>query len=157
MFKVLHICSAHIIKAVSQSIGRKTSVKGLKEFATFAFARLQNSTPLTTALKIFHSLCIVLTGKHNTDTAQGNLKTMQDLKNKCNIPDIEKVEDSPLPQEEDDEERRNARTIMGESPFTHHFKKVFEEAQNDLETEDGRGTNKEENPYFCPGVVDVLF
>ncbi len=48
-------------------------------------------------------------------------------------------------------------TIMGESPFTHHFKKVFEEAQNDLETEDGKSTNKEENPFFCPGVVDVLF
>lgn len=37
-FTVLHLCSAHIIKAVSQGIGRKTSDKGLKDFATFVFA-----------------------------------------------------------------------------------------------------------------------
>lgn len=40
-FTVLHICSAHVLKAVSQSFGRKTADKGLKDFATFAFARFE--------------------------------------------------------------------------------------------------------------------
>ncbi|KAF3832195.1 hypothetical protein F7725_025860 [Dissostichus mawsoni] len=61
MFTVLQICSAHVLKAVAQSIGRKTADKGLKEFASFAFARLQNATSMTTALTIFRSLFGIVT------------------------------------------------------------------------------------------------
>lgn len=135
-FTVLHLCSAHMLKAVAQSIRRKTDDKGLKEFATFAFARLQNSTSMTTALQIFRSLCAVLIGKHNTSTVQNNLKAMQDLIKESKIPNMEeteKLEGRPLAQEEEDEERRNALTIVGQSPFTYKFKKVVEEVQGELE------------------------
>lgn len=101
MYTVLHICSAHVLKAVTQSIGRKTSDKGLKDFATFGFARLQNTTPMTTALNIFRSLCAVLMGKHKTNVVMIHLNTLQDLIKKCNIPDMEETEmlqDSPLAQ-----------------------------------------------------------
>ncbi|KAF3833225.1 hypothetical protein F7725_026890 [Dissostichus mawsoni] len=141
MLTVLHICSAHVLKAVAQSIGRKTADKGLKEFATFAFARLQNATSMTTALKIFHSLCTVLIGKHNSNTVLIHLKAMKDFIKECRIPDMEegnKLGVSPLTQEEDDEERRNAHTIVGRSPFTYEFRKVMEEVQGELET---RGRN----------------
>lgn len=87
------------------SIGRKTADKGLKDFATFA--RLQNTTSMTTALKIFHSLCTVLIGKHNTSNVLTNLKDIQDLVREHKIPDMEKTEnlqDSPLAQEDDVEE-----------------------------------------------------
>ncbi|KAF3837193.1 hypothetical protein F7725_004657 [Dissostichus mawsoni] len=154
MLTVLHICSAHVLKAVAQSIGRKTADKGLKEFATFAFARLQNATSMTTALKIFRSLCTVLIGKHNSNTVLIHLKAMKDFIKECRIPDMEegnKLGVSPLTQEEDDEERRNAHTIVGRSPFTYEFRKVMEEVQGELEKEE------DENPYFCPGIVDVLF
>ncbi|KAK2841231.1 hypothetical protein Q7C36_012810 [Tachysurus vachellii] len=98
---------------------------------------------MTTALKIFRSLCTVLIGKHDTIT----------------IPDIEDLEDnlhnSPLTQEEDEEDRTNARTIVGRFPFTYEFKKVLKEVQEQLEKEET--TNNKENAYFCPGIVDVLF
>ncbi|KAF3837194.1 hypothetical protein F7725_004658 [Dissostichus mawsoni] len=139
MLTVLHICSAHVLKAVAQSIGRKTADKGLKEFATFAFARLQNATSMTTALKIFRSLCTVLIGKHNSNTVLIHLKAMKDFIKECRIPDMEegnKLGVSPLTQEEDDEERRNAHTIVGRSPFTYEFRKVMEEVQGELENEE---------------------
>ncbi|KAF3844719.1 hypothetical protein F7725_007882, partial [Dissostichus mawsoni] len=139
MLTVLHICSAHVLKAVAQSIGRKTVDKGLKEFETFAFARLQNATSMTTALKIFRSLCTVLIGKHNSNTVLIHLKAMKDFIKECRIPDMEegnKLGDSPLTQEEDDEERRNAHTIVGRSPFTYEFRKVMEEVQGELEKEE---------------------
>ncbi|KAF0039273.1 hypothetical protein F2P81_007508 [Scophthalmus maximus] len=160
VFSVLHICSAHVLKAVAQSINRRTADKGLKDFATFAFARLQNTTSLTAALKIFHSLCTVLTGKKNTNIVKSNLKIMQDIIKKSKILDMEdteKIEESPLSQEEDDEERRNSRTIVGRSPFTSAFQKVFDEVQGQLENEDAETPLAEKNPYFCPGIVDVLF
>ncbi|KAJ4919976.1 hypothetical protein JOQ06_025917 [Pogonophryne albipinna] len=55
---------------------------------------------------------------------------MKDFRKECRIPDMEegdKLGDSPLTQEEDDEERRNAHTIVGRSPFTYEFRKVMEE------------------------------
>ena len=157
MFTVLHICSAHVLKAVAQSIGRKTADKGLKDFATFAFARLQNSTSMTTALQIFRLLCTVLTGKHKTNKVLDSLKALKDLikEDKApNMEDTEKLKDTPLAQEEDDEDRRNAHTIVGRSPFTSEFKKVFEEVQAEHEKET---PYCEENPYFCPAIVDVLY
>ncbi len=125
-FTVLHLCSAHVLKAVTQSIERKTADKGLKDFATFVFARLQNSTSMSTALKIFRTLCTVLLGKHNTNIVMLNVKAMQDFIKQCKIPDIEetdKLSDCPLAQEEDDDDRTNAQTIVGRSPFTYEFKK----------------------------------
>ena len=92
MFTVLHICPANMLKAVTQLIGRNTKDKGLKEFATFAFARLQNTTSMTTALKMFRSLCIVLLGKHKTNNVQISLKAMQDFIKECRVPDMEETD-----------------------------------------------------------------
>jgi len=114
---------------------------------------------MTAALKIFCSLCTVLTGKYNKETVLCNLKVMQDLIKKCNIPDMEeneKLDDSPLAQEEDDEERRNAHTIVGRSPFTYDFKRVLEAVQRELEKTDAESPRDEKNPYFCPGIGDIL-
>ncbi|KAI4790433.1 hypothetical protein KUCAC02_034627, partial [Chaenocephalus aceratus] len=85
---------------------------------------------MTTALQIFRSLCTVLLGKHNSNTVLIHLKAMKDFIKECRIPDMEegdKLGDCPLTQEEDDEERRNAHTIVGRSPFTYEFRKVMEE------------------------------
>ena len=71
--------------AQSCHFGRKTADRGLKDFATFAFARLQNTASMTTALKIFCSLCTVLICKHNSNTVRVELKTTQDLIKKCKI------------------------------------------------------------------------
>ncbi len=69
----------------------------------------------------------------------------------------DKLSDCPLAQEEDDDDRTNAQTIVGRSPFTYEFKKVLKEVQGVLEKEDSESTHKEENAYFCPGILDVLF
>ncbi|KAI4826122.1 hypothetical protein KUCAC02_021769 [Chaenocephalus aceratus] len=85
---------------------------------------------MTTALNIFRSLCTVLIGKHNSNAVLIHLKAKKDFIKECRITDMEegdKLGDSPLTQEEDDEERRNAHTIVGRSPFTYEFRKVMEE------------------------------
>ncbi|KAK0134959.1 hypothetical protein N1851_029228 [Merluccius polli] len=74
----MHLCAAHVLKAVSQLVAKKTNDRGLKEFVVFAFARLQNSTSLVTALKLFRSLCTVLMAKYKV-TIQNEVKALQDL------------------------------------------------------------------------------
>lgn len=54
---VLHLCSAHILKAISVSFTNKVKDKGLKEFATHCVALMINSTSLNSALQIFGDVC----------------------------------------------------------------------------------------------------
>ncbi len=82
------------------------------------------------SLEEFCNICICQVAKHYlNDHSTANLpltvwKTQhQNCPEKpCKIPDMDetkKLEDSPLTQEGDDEERRNAHTIVGRSLFTH--------------------------------------
>lgn len=106
VYSASHLLCTRAQKLSLSQLGEKHQPKGLKDFATFGFARLQNTTPMTTALNIFRSLCAVLMGKHKTNVVMIHLNTLQDLIKKCNIPDMEETEmlqDSPLAQEEDDE------------------------------------------------------
>ncbi|KAI9543213.1 hypothetical protein NQZ68_011524 [Dissostichus eleginoides] len=74
---------------------------------------------------------------------------MKDFIKECRIPDMEegnKLGDSPLTQEEDDEERRNAHTIVGRSPFTYEFRKVMEESSTDGKNSSNDPTSKGSKP-----------
>ncbi|KAI9517788.1 hypothetical protein NQZ68_000957 [Dissostichus eleginoides] len=74
---------------------------------------------------------------------------MKDFIKECRIPDMEegnKLGDSPLTQEEDDEERRNAHTIVGRSPFTYEFRKVMEESSTDVKNSSNDPTSKGSKP-----------
>ncbi len=74
---VLHICSAHILKAVRQAICRQTDDKGLRDFATFAFARLQNASNMTESTIVFHALCALLTTPQNTKLVNESLCVLE--------------------------------------------------------------------------------
>ncbi len=54
------------------------------------------------------------------------------------------------------EDRRHAATITGRSPFTAYFQQAMQEVK---EQEAGEDTClvKEDNPYFCPGIITLLF
>lgn len=47
------LCSAHIIKAVSNTVSHRTDDPGLREFVTFVFARIQNTVSLQSGQDIF--------------------------------------------------------------------------------------------------------
>lgn len=63
-FTVLHLCSAHILKAVGQGFGKKTINNGLKEIATFCFALFLNITSFFEALDVFRHVCVCFSN-HN--------------------------------------------------------------------------------------------
>lgn len=61
-FTVLHLCAAHVLKAVSQGIGQKAGDKSVKEYATYCFAALQTSS-IHTAVTLFYHICVVFLSK----------------------------------------------------------------------------------------------
>ncbi len=76
---VLHICSAHILKAVRQAICRQTDDKGLRDFATFAFTRLQNASNMTESTIVFRALCALLTTPQNTKLVKESLCVLESV------------------------------------------------------------------------------
>ncbi|KAK9961941.1 hypothetical protein ABG768_007335 [Culter alburnus] len=147
---VLHLCSAHIIKAVQGAIGRKTTDKGLKEFATHCVAQLMNTTSLQRALDIFKCMCYVFYTKSNTQCVNQSLQTLQDHIRGIIIPedtlDEKQAVDDYIPPE--------AKTILARSPFTKEFGSVLEAvmAIEDPELENEMDNNK----YHCPEILDIL-
>ncbi|XP_059386114.1 uncharacterized protein LOC132120908 [Carassius carassius] len=147
---VLHLCSAHIIKAVQGAIGKKTTDKGLKEFATHCVAQLINSKSLKRAVEIFKCMCHVFYTKQNTKCVNQCLKQLHDHISGIIIPedtlDVKPPVDDYIPPE--------AKTILARSPFTKEFDSVLDTVMcnEDPEKETDIGNNK----YHCPGILDFL-
>ncbi|XP_051722783.1 uncharacterized protein LOC127497967 [Ctenopharyngodon idella] len=76
---VLHLCAAHVIKAVSSAFGRKTDDKGLQNMATYVFARMQNTVNLDDALAIFRPFCIVFLARHVSKNVTESLEFLEGL------------------------------------------------------------------------------
>ncbi len=147
---VLHLCSAHIIKAVQGAIGRRTTDKGLKEFATHCVAQLINTTSLKRAVDIFKCMCHVFYTKANTQCVNQCLQQLHDhirgIKNSEDTLDKKQAVDDYIPPE--------AKTILARSPFTKEFAGVLDAVMSieDPEEETEMGNNK----YYCPGILDIL-
>ncbi|KAL0148728.1 hypothetical protein M9458_055906, partial [Cirrhinus mrigala] len=97
-FTVLHLCSSHILKAVCQSFARKTNNKALKEYATYCFALLINSSSLEEATDVFFDMSILFTSADDTDTVKA-AKANLDMKIMQHKPNT--TVDEITPQEDD--------------------------------------------------------
>ena len=150
-FTVLHLCSAHIMKAVSQAFGRKTGDRGIQEYATFSFAYLLNCTSMQVAHEVFYHMCVLFDAEEYTHLVKQS-KTYLD---KCvlKIQDIKLEESGHVMGEEESNTDKSANSAVGKSPFTHAFQVRRDQAQCDILSEDAVGIN---NHYLCPGVINVL-
>lgn len=73
-FTVLHLGSAHIMKAVSPAFGKKTGDRGTQEYATFSFAFLLNCTSMQVAIGVFYHVCAFwCRGVHSFGTTEQNI------------------------------------------------------------------------------------
>lgn len=54
------------------------------------------------------------------------------------------------------EDRTHATTISGKSPFYAFFQQIMKEVKEEM-VDDDTGLATEDNPYFCPGILTVLF
>ncbi|XP_030590058.1 uncharacterized protein LOC115783395 [Archocentrus centrarchus] len=149
-FTVLHLCSAHIVKAVTQAFGRKTSDRGIQEYATFCFAYLLNCQSMQLAIEVFYNMCVLFDAKECTHL----VKTSQTYLNSC-ISQSKKNKDGESQYVSEAEEMitDKSNSIVGTSPFTHTFQVIRDQAECDFLSDDSANIK---NHYFCPGIIDVL-
>ncbi|XP_027888726.1 uncharacterized protein LOC114154119 isoform X2 [Xiphophorus couchianus] len=149
-FTVLHLCSAHIMKAVTQAFGKKTRDRGLKEYASYCFASLLNCNNLQLAMEVFYNMCVLFDAKHCNPLVQ----TSQAYLNSCiSNNKSEKDEDGQHTAEAQHSKSDKSNSIIANSPFTKTFQVLRDQAQVDILSEESEIT---ENHYCCPGIVDVL-
>ncbi|KAG1959341.1 hypothetical protein F2P79_007101 [Pimephales promelas] len=151
-YTVLHICSAHILKAVRQAISRETDDKGLRDFATYAFARLQNASSMTESRTVFRAFCALLTTPQNTNLVKESLCVLESVISRSRE---HRLEDTTQSEDWESKERRHAMTIIGRSPFSACFQQIVKEVKEEV-AGDEKCLAKEDNPYFCPGILTVL-
>ena len=155
---ILHLCSAHIIKAVSNTVSRKTDDPGLREFVTFVFARIQNTVSLQSGQEIFKHLCTVLLAEHVHPNVHQSLDFLQQLIAKGNNPTLEDGDiDSESQSGWEEEEQKRAQTIVGRSPYTQRFQEAFQEAQATIGEAEEDENGHQPNRYHCPEILKVLF
>ena len=147
---VLHLCSAHILKAVSVSFSRKTSDKGLKEFANHCVAQLINSSSLNSALDFFGHMGRVFGTRLSTQDVTKSLDVIKTcIKTKSNKDDssIQSMKPQPEPP-------KRAKAVLANSPF----RCLFENVLQNIKKSDGQDVNEncEKNPYYCPDILNVL-
>ena len=125
-FSVLHLCSAHIVKAVSQGFGKRTQDKGLKEYATYCFALLLNSTSMGEALPVFQHMCVLFASMEDGDLVKL-------AKNTKSISHAKHIKAENVEEDSEDqfhgEMNIRAKTVSGQSPFTRDFQAVHQKAQ----------------------------
>jgi len=147
---VLHLCSAHILKAVSVSFSRKTSDKGLREFANHCVAHLVNSSNLDSAVNFFAHMGRIFGSKLSSQDATKSLEFIKTcIKSKSNQGD----DSSTQAIKTQTEPPQRAKAVLANSPFLHFFKDVLENDQSEGQDVDG---NCKKNPYYCPEIIHVL-
>lgn len=147
-FTVLHLCSVHIIKAVCQAFSKKTTNKAVKEYATYCFALLLNSTFLEEAIVVFEDMCLLFTSDEETDAVSA-AKGALDLKI-TSTKGNKNYTDEDMPQANDISE---SATTNGNSPFTAIFTAALDRATN-LHSHSAK--TGENNIFFCPDIIRVL-
>ncbi|KAL0149037.1 hypothetical protein M9458_055652, partial [Cirrhinus mrigala] len=129
-YTVLHLCSAHILKAVRQAISKQTDDQGLRDFVTFAFARLQNACSLAETRHIFSALCSVLTTPKSSENVKASLQILESVIAKPQEGKLDETMETGDMEKWDCEDINNAATtIVGSSPFIPYFRQIFEEAK----------------------------
>lgn len=145
----LHLCSAHVLKAVSVFFSRNTKDKGLKELANHCVAHLINSTSLNPALQCFGHVGRIFGSRFFTQEIEESLDIIKGcIKSKTNLNDssTQQMKTQPEPP-------KRAKTVLANSVFQHFFEGCLESDQSSVLDVNG---NCEENPYYCPDIINVL-
>lgn len=140
----LHICAAHMMKTVRDTMSEGVKDKKLLQFFMFTFARLQNAATMKQAEELYKTMCVVYTSKYVTKNVKDNIIKLRNV--------VEKVADAKemLPDKDavsDENVVLFGNTLRKESPFT----KIFDACMPTNEP-DGKQKNYPLNTYYLENI-----
>lgn len=72
----IHLCPAHIIKAVTQGFSKETGDYAVKEYATYCFDLLLNSTTLEEEHNLFQDMAMLFMSANNSSADMAAKNTL---------------------------------------------------------------------------------
>ncbi|KAF4114334.1 hypothetical protein G5714_004557 [Onychostoma macrolepis] len=111
---------------------------------------------MTESTIVFRALCALLTTPQNTKLVKESLCVLESVISRSKEDTLEETTQSKDWEMCESEDRRHAATITGRSPFTAYFQQAMQEVKEQVAGEE-TWLVKEDNPYYCPGNITVLF
>ena len=85
---VVHICSAHMLRAFRDAIREKVLDKGMRQFVLRIFALIQNTSVLTETKQLWIIICTALGTRKLTQDARDQTLALKDMVTKASIADL---------------------------------------------------------------------
>ncbi|CAF0909560.1 unnamed protein product, partial [Brachionus calyciflorus] len=160
------LCAAHMIKLISTKAKKLTIDKEISETFTFFFSVLLNSTDLMEFEKNLLLVTQILSSrKHNKlvdqaieyfDTLNSKNETKKEMKKEEVEEDVnhDDKNDESVEDKTNGDSEKVLSSIRSKSPFTSYFENIKKSALNTLNEMD---TNEEDNIYFCPQFLKIIF
>ena len=156
---VLHLCGAHIIKNVRNSLGNICGKdKGMADFSTYVFTLMQTSSNLQEISVIYNSFHKVFTSKKMNATVSKHIESLQrriaKLSDDSDDEEAKELQLCTTPEEENSKSLQldiwshKGSTLKSTSPFYKHFADI-EEADT---SSDSDCFDKDLNKYYAPEV-----
>ena len=152
-FTIVHMCSAHVIKAIANNLSKATSKRVIKNKFLFCFARLQNSTDLYSAKKFFFHIVVVFTSEFESKNFFESLTQINNqIKNpSLNLNELSFNGDSKILETNNFYSNFEIGLCKG-SPFYSYFKSVHFEAEQIVNVVN----SGKRNIFYCPAIFKFI-
>lgn len=157
-FTVLHICSAHMFRAVRKNLHIFTNDADIQNVGKMVITKLIHATSLEEAALIFTSAIVVFCSATSSPDVEACLDHMKQLYTETECNGLDESPEFCLGRESEsnkggsEEEVDLEEKLRHGSPFYKFFKGIYEEVLKKC-SEDPKFTK---NPYYCPRFIDYI-
>lgn len=151
-FIVVHICSVHILRAISRKLHYFTRSRNVHQIAKMFISQLIAACDLEPAEEILRDMVHVFETKNETEKVKIALKNMSWMYTAENRL---KYEDEGTDAENTDDAEDIEAGLRHGSPFYKHFNQIIEPLQQELKDRICT-TNETPNEYYLPGFLRYL-
>ena len=144
---VLHLCSMHVLRALSFQLRKQVQDRKLVKFIMYVFARMQCSPTLAEASYIFKHLVILCSSRCVTEATKESLDFLNDI-----IVTNSDIDITEHTEGETFSESVVYSTLYENSPYYQHFKGVL---ASHYVSDNGRCTDAI-SQHFAPSVPDMI-
>lgn len=153
-FTVVHICSVHILRAVTRKLHQIIRSSEIHQVAKMFLTQLIHADTMQSAETIFNNMVIVFGNKLKTnvvDTAMQNMESMY-----CGSPNIKiEADDSTSDQVDVDDPEGIEAALRHGSPFYKHVQVIMIRTMKENNSQQC-GAESTENIYYLPSFLEYI-
>lgn len=154
-FIVVHICSVHILRALSRKLHQLTRSRDIHQIAKMFISQLITACDMEKADRIFRDMVLVFGTKNEAEEITSAIKKMSSMYTDENFPKLE-AEDEKSSEDRSTSDVEDIESgLRHGSPFYKHFHGIMESVGNKMNNKKCCN-NEKANKYFLPEFLRYL-